>query len=89
MASQANIEKAIIEVYKKLTGKMPKPKELSLLVELQSKELIKFRKSKEKMKGWLDAGYYTVNPKMESALIAANAVVASVILNSDATLTKR
>jgi hypothetical protein len=89
MAKQANAEKAIIEVYNKLTGKMPKPNELSLLLELQSKELKKFRGSKNKTIGWLDAGYYTVDSSMDSALIAANAVVANVILNSDATLTKR
>ena len=43
----------------------------------------------KKTKGWLSAGQYEVDKTLDPAQVAANAVVASVILNSDATLTKR
>jgi hypothetical protein len=43
----------------------------------------------EKTKGWLSAGFYKVNAQADKALVAANAVVASTIMNSDASITKR
>jgi hypothetical protein len=89
MAKEENVEKAITMTYNKLTGKLPKAKELALLVELQGKELDKFNASISKAKGWLETGYYEVNPELDMPLIAANAVVASVILNSDAALMRR
>jgi hypothetical protein len=81
--------KAVAEFYRKLTGQTPTDKELNLLEALQQKQLKKFRADSKKTKGWLAAGQYSVDKKIEPALMAANAVVASVILNSDATLTKR
>jgi hypothetical protein len=81
--------KAIIEAYKKLTGSEPSSKEIDLLKELQLKELTKFKENMKKTKGWLQAGQYKVDKNLEPALVAANAVVASVIMNSDATLMKR
>jgi hypothetical protein len=89
MAKEENVEKAITMTYNKLTGKLPKAKELALLVELQRKELDKFNASISKAKGWLETGYYEVNPELDMPLVAANAVVASVILNSDAALMRR
>lgn len=85
----AEPEKAIISIYRKLSGVSPTSMELSLLKNLQASELQKFRNSPEKTKGWLSAGQYKINKILDPALVAANAVVASVILNSDATLTKR
>lgn len=81
--------KAIIEAYKKLTGIEPSSKEIDLLKELQLKELTKFKENIKKTKGWLQAGQYKVDKNLEPAMVAANAVVASVIMNSDATLMKR
>ena len=85
----AEPEKAIISIYRKLSGVTPSSMELSLLKNLQASELVKFRSSPEKTKGWLSAGQYKINKILDPAQVAANAVVASVILNSDATLTKR
>ena len=81
--------KGITEIYRKLTGVEPARPELELLKRLQVSELSKFRGDFKKTKGWLSAGQYEVNKNLEPAMVAANAVVASVILNSDATLTKR
>jgi hypothetical protein len=89
IATALDEKKGITEIYRKLTGLTPSKVELALLEALQLSELKKFRADPKKTKGWLTAGQYIVNQNIEPALIAANAVVASVILNSDATLTKR
>ncbi len=89
MTMLPNNTEAIAQTYRKLTGRRAQPAELKLLSTLQQTELNKFRKNPEKQNGWLNAGQYQVNKMMDTAMIAANAVVASTILNSDATLTKR
>ncbi len=89
ISGASDSRKAVAEFYRKLTGQTPTDKELNLLEALQQKQLKKFRADSKKTKGWLAAGQYSVDKNFEPALIAANAVVASVILNSDATLTKR
>ncbi|QEC74866.1 DUF1553 domain-containing protein [Mucilaginibacter ginsenosidivorax] len=80
---------AITTAYRKLTSRSPTADEVSLLMALQQVELKKFKTHPEKQKGWLTAGQYRVDKKLDGALIAANTVVASAILNSDASLTKR
>jgi cytochrome c553 len=89
IATATDYKKGITDIYRKLTGLTPNKSELELLEKIQSSELKKMRVDTKKTKGWLNAGQYIVNKNIEPALIAANAVVASVILNSDATLTKR
>ncbi|MEZ4901411.1 MAG: DUF1553 domain-containing protein [Spirosomataceae bacterium] len=89
MAKEISPKEAIITTYRKLTGKRPSAKEVALLVEFQQKEWEKFKKQPQKTKGWLSAGYYQTNKAIDTALLASNAVVANMILNSDATLTKR
>jgi hypothetical protein len=81
--------KGIISVYRKLTGIQPSVSEVKLLKSLRNEELKKFRADIKRTKGWLSAGQFKVNKDLEPALVAANSVLASVILNSDATLTKR
>jgi hypothetical protein len=80
---------AIINTYRKLTGRKPPVKEVALLMNLKEIEEDKFRKNPEKAAGWLDTGQYRIAEKLDPALVAANTVVASTILNSDASLTKR
>jgi hypothetical protein len=81
--------KSILRTYRKLTGRYPQKKELSMLVDIQAKEKEKFKQSPDKMRGWLQAGQYKVDPALDPTQVASYAVVASVILNSDATITKR
>jgi hypothetical protein len=81
--------KAITDTYRKLTGRTPLPKEVDLLLMLQQVEADKFKKYPEKEKGWLNTGQYKIDKKLNAALLTANTVVASTILNSDASLTKR
>jgi len=89
MANERDTAKAIEKVYRKLTGKMPKMEEIQLLLQLRDHELDKFKNDPAKTKGWLEAGYYEIDPSLDAATVAANAVVASTILNSDAVITKR
>jgi len=89
MSKMTDEKKAIILTYRKLTGKKPSLKEIDLLLYLQKSQQKKFREHPEKAVGWLAAGQYAIDENLDKSMIAANAVVASTILNSDATLTKR
>jgi hypothetical protein len=84
-----NDTNAIISTYRKLTGRRPQPQEVKLLAALRETEKQKFTAHPEKAKGWLHTGQYVVDKKLDTAWVAANAVVANTILNSDASLTKR
>lgn len=89
MTKQKDVEKAIVLTYRKLTGKYPSVKEINLLTALQQNEYKKFIAHPEKTKGWLNTGIYAVSTSLDKSLMAANTIVASTILNSDATITKR
>jgi hypothetical protein len=89
MTKEADTRQAIVQTYRQLTSRTPQEPEIALLLRLQEDQYKKFKNNPPKTKGWLQAGMYSVNKKLDPARIAANAVVASTILNSDATLTKR
>jgi len=89
MSKENDNQKAIVNTYRKLTGRTPSEKELALLLELQKSEYQKFKTESDKAKGWLKAGLYKLDNALDLSQVAANAVVASTILNSDATITKR
>ncbi|GAA0881279.1 DUF1553 domain-containing protein [Algoriphagus jejuensis] len=89
MLAYPEISTAIKATYRKLTGRHPNPKELEILLELRAVEYKKFKADQDKLKGWLSAGEYQINPALDPAQVAANAVTASAIINSDAALTKR
>ena len=89
MSRETDQDIAITKTYRKLTGRNPSPKELNILKALYKQELDKFRMNPEKTKGWLSAGLYKFNAQVDKPLVAANAVVASTIMNSDASITKR
>ena len=89
MTAAGDDRKALKVVYKKLTGRDPKDNEITLLEELKQTEMRKFKADPRKAAGWMKAGQHRVDKKLDVATVAANAVVASTILNSDASLTKR
>lgn len=89
MLSYPDQKEAISIVYRQLTGKIIKPVELDILLSLQKEELEKFRNNISKTKGWINSGEFRIASKDDAALVAANAVVASTIMNSDASITKR
>jgi hypothetical protein len=89
MAQETDIQKAITQTYRKLTGCTPSVNEVDLLLDLQKKMYETFKNEPDKAKGWLKMGLYKIRENRDLALVAANAVVASTILNSDAVITKR
>ena len=84
-----NPEQGIIEAFLSLAGREPSTEELDILSTLQQQEYRKFQGDPPKTKGWLEMGQYRVDPRLEASLVAANSVVASTIVNSDAVITKR
>ena len=89
MAAQVDLVQAIQTTFRKLTGRTATAREIDLLVELQKAEYSKFKENPKRAKGWLKAGLYELDKTKDLPMIAANAVVANTILNSDATLNKR
>jgi hypothetical protein len=89
MCESTDVGKGIQITYRKLTGRVPSAKEIVLLTRQREIEYKKFVEFPAKTKGWMSQGQYTVGEKHDLAAVAANAVVASTILNSDAALTKR
>lgn len=89
MLAYPEISKSIEVIFRRLTGRMPNPKELEILLDLRENEYRKFKSDQTKMKGWLSSGEYQIRPDLDPNQVAANAVTASAILNSDAFLTKR
>jgi len=89
MTRIADPRQSITAAYRKLTGRKPPVKEVELLLTLRKIEEDKFRKDPRKTAGWLHTGQHIADKSLDPALLAANSVVASTILNSDAALTKR
>jgi len=89
MTRKQDPEQAIREIYRKVTARDLNDQELKLLLSLQRQTNERFKKDPRKAQGWLDSGFYLVDPDLYLVQIAANAVVASVILNSDASIMNR
>lgn len=89
MLQYSNPKAGIADTFKKLTGRSIQDRELNLLADLQSEEYEKFKSKQSKMEGWLNSGEFRISNDKDKALVAANAVVASTIINSDAAITKR
>lgn len=89
MCGNTDSRAAIITCYRKLTGRKPLPAEVDLLLQLQTLERDKFNLHPQKQKGWLNAGQHKVDKSLDQALLSANTVVASTIMNSDASITRR
>ncbi|TMM56770.1 DUF1553 domain-containing protein [Maribacter algarum] len=89
MMQYSDPKAGIADTFKKLTGRTIQDKELNLLADLQLEEYKKFKSKKSKTEGWLNSGEFRISNDNDEALVAANAVVASTIINSDAAITKR
>lgn len=89
MLQYSDPEEAIADTFKKLTGRSIEEAELRLLADLRREEYDKFKTHGHKTEGWLNTGEFKITDTHDEALIAANAVVASTIINSDAAITKR
>jgi hypothetical protein len=89
MSQAQSAEEAIKDAYLRVTGREIKAEELAILQQLQAKEMASFASKSQKMKGLLAAGRFKIPREVDSAKVASYAVVASVIMNSDASITKR
>ncbi|MEM1119423.1 MAG: DUF1553 domain-containing protein, partial [Bacteroidota bacterium] len=89
MARIENDTASITQTYVRLTGKKPSGTELNLLLKMREEEYHILKANPQKSKGWLAAGEYKIDPTLDKNKVAANAIVASMILNSDVAITKR
>lgn len=80
---------AITDAYRRLTARTPANTELQLLEELYDKTLNRFRTNPGKSRGWLKAGRASAEAGLDPQQVAAYAVIANTIMNSDAFITKR
>ncbi|RRB04104.1 DUF1553 domain-containing protein [Larkinella rosea] len=79
----------LTQVFRLLTSRKPTNKELAILTKLYQQEYQKFRKTPAKMEGWIQAGEYKLTQaSAEMPALAAGAVVASTVMNSEAFITK-
>lgn len=89
MSKEKDAAAGIMMAYRKLTAQAPTKQMLDLLLQLQQEQIKKFKAAPQKAKGFLHTGQYKIDNNIDASLIAANAVVASTILNSDACISKR
>jgi len=89
MSRDKNPRMAVSRVFRQLTGRQIQEKELQLLVDLRDEEYKKFSANPSKAQGWLNTGEFKLDSNDDKALVAANAVVANTIMNSDFFITKR
>lgn len=89
MARTDSEKQAILWAYRQATGRIPSEKEMMLFKRQFESALKKMAGASDKTLGWLTAGQHRIAPDADPERVAAYAVVASTILNSDATLTKR
>lgn len=89
MSRTERTELAITTAFTKVTGRQPSVEELALLEEMQQMTYAKFRDYPERMNGWLRVGSRPPDTDLDATLVAANSLVASTILNLDATVVKR
>ncbi|WP_461131545.1 DUF1553 domain-containing protein [Spirosoma aerophilum] len=78
----------LTQVFRLLASRKPTAKELAILTRLYKHEQQKFTQSPDKMKGWLQAGEHKPDDKLNKPMLAAGAVVASTVMNSEAFVTK-
>lgn len=86
---EGSTQESIARAYRKITGITIRAEELEVLTELQSSEYETFSQNQKKVKGVLAVGAYEIDHSLDPVMIATNTIVASVILNSDASITKR
>ena len=85
---QKTLPDQLTQVFRLLTSRKPTVKELTILTRLYEQEYQLFRKNPAKMKGWLQAGEHTPGANFDKPGLAAGAVVASTVMNSEAFVTK-
>ncbi|GLR16425.1 DUF1553 domain-containing protein [Portibacter lacus] len=89
MLSEKDPLEGITKVFRKLTGRLPLTAELDGLNALYQEEYNMIAENPKKADGWLNSGQFRISSEEDRIRVAANAVVASTIMNTDAMITKR
>ena len=84
-----NKDRAIAEIFTHLSGRPPVENEIDVLRQIRDNELETFSNQPAKASGWLETGFTRAPDHLDPNEVAADAVLASVMLNSDAVITKR
>jgi hypothetical protein len=82
-------EERITYAFRLLTSRKPNKQELDLLLELYKDELINYKEDTKGALSLLSVGDYPRDRALDVTALAANTVVASIIMNHDAAYTKR
>jgi hypothetical protein len=85
----ASPEARITLAYRALTGRMPSDAERAAVAQLYRDELTDFRRDKASAAKFLKVGEWKAPPGLDAAELAAASVVASTIMNTDASIMKR
>ncbi|MBD2754100.1 DUF1553 domain-containing protein [Spirosoma sp. BT704] len=78
----------LIKIFRLLTNRKPTAKELAVLNRLYEQEHRTFTRNRAKMQGWLQAGEHKLTGVTDLPALAAGAVVASTVMNSEAFITR-
>ena len=94
LAARVQLEKTqhserLAEIFRSLTSKTPSQQELEVLENFYSKQISDFKAAPQKMTGWLQTGEFMADKTLNREELATYAVLASVVMNSDAAVTKR
>ena len=82
-------ESRISFAYRALTSRPPRPQEMALLRGLYTEELRDFQKTPKRAQALLSVGEHPRDPALDPAELAANAIVASTVMNIDEFVIKR
>lgn len=82
-------EDRITYAFRLLTSRKPGKPELDLLLQLYEDELSNYRKDVKSALSLLSVGDYPRDRALDVTTLAANTIVASIIMNHDAAYTKR
>lgn len=88
-AHDINTGAAVGDIFVRLAGRKPDDKEQSALESLFEKQVALFADDREGAEKFLKVGEYPVGDEIDKVRLAAMAVVAQVILGSDATVWRR
>jgi hypothetical protein len=82
-------EGRVAVAFRRAVARVPNPHELQVLLQLHAQSLAEFRSDREAARKLLAVGDSPRDPTLDEAELAAWAMVASVVLNLDETISKR
>ena len=89
MKSQKGVMEQIIFMHRLLTGEVPNPEVVDLLMELQQREHQSYKMDLDKADALISVGEFPVDPSISVPELASMTIVASTIMSFDETLMKR